>query len=73
MRRHRGHRQGTRASDVQQSDLFGPPGAAGQQRAAIWQSLPQEARQALTGLVARLLLQHGAGETPRAGGRRHDL
>ena len=61
MRRHRGHRQGTRASNAQQSDLFGPPRAAGQQRAAIWQSLPQETRRALTGLVARLLLQRGAG------------
>jgi hypothetical protein len=39
----------------------------------VWQSLPQETRQALTGLVARLLLQHGVGEAPRAGGRRDDL
>jgi hypothetical protein len=72
MRHHRGHRQGTRASNAQQSDLFGPPRVAGQQRATIWQSLPQDTRRALTGLVARLLLQHGAGEAPRAGGR-HDL
>ena len=73
MRRQRGHRQGTRASNAQQSDLFGPPRAAGQRRAVVRQSPPQETRQALTGLVARLLLQHGAGEAPRAGGRRDDL
>jgi len=44
-----------------------------QNRVAIAEpTLPEETRRTLAGLVARLLLQHGAGEAPRAGGRRHD-
>ena len=71
MRRRRNRRQGTPGSRVPQSDLFAPPRAANGPGAAVWWALPQETRQALTGLVARLLLQHGAS-APSAGGRRHD-
>ena len=65
MRRRRDRRRGTPGSRVPQSDLFAPPPAAGGPGAAVWWALPQETRQALTGLVARLLLQHG-GRARRA-------
>ena len=72
MRRRRDRRRrGTPGSRVPQSDLFAPPPAAGGPGAAVWWALPQETRQALTGLVARRLLLHGAS-APSAGGRRHD-
>jgi hypothetical protein len=54
------------------TDLFVPSPAASGPGAAVWWALPEETRRTLAGLVARLLLQHGAGEAPRAGGRRHD-
>jgi hypothetical protein len=37
---------------------------------AVWRALPGGTRQALTGLLARLLLEHEAGA--RRGGGRHE-
>ncbi|HEX8568303.1 MAG TPA: hypothetical protein VF699_00010 [Caulobacteraceae bacterium] len=72
MRRRRDRRRETPGRRVPQSDLFVPSPAASGPGAAVWWALPEETRRTLAGLVARLLLQHGAGEAPRAGGRRHD-
>jgi hypothetical protein len=73
MRRRRDRRRrGTPGSRVPQSDLFAPPPSAGGPGAAVWWALPQETRQALTGLVARLLLLLHGASAPSAGGRRHD-
>jgi hypothetical protein len=71
MRRRRGPCEGTPKSQARQSDLFGPPQGANGQTAPIWEALPEQTRRTLTGLMARLLLEHG-GNLRRAGGR-HDL
>jgi hypothetical protein len=68
--RRRDPRRGTPGSRVPQSDLFGPPRAASGRAAAVWRTLPEQTRRTLTGLVARLLLEHGGG--PRRAGGRHD-
>jgi len=70
MRRRRDRRPGTPGSRVPQSDLFGLPRAASGPDRALWWALPEGTRQTATGLLARLLLEHGA-HARRAGGR-HD-
>jgi hypothetical protein len=68
-RRRDPHRE-TPGSRVPQSDLFAPSPAASSPGAAVWWALPEGTRRALTGLLARLLLEHGGG--PRRAGGRHD-
>jgi hypothetical protein len=70
MRRRRDRRREAPGSRVPQSDLFAPSPAASGPGAAVWWALPEGTRQTLTGLLARLLLEHGAN-AQRAGGR-HD-
>ncbi len=69
MRRRRDCRRETPASQVPRPDLFAPPAAASGPAMAVWRALPGGTRQALTGLLARLLLEHEAGAR-RGGGRR---
>jgi hypothetical protein len=70
MRRRRDRRRETPGSRAPQSDLFVPSPAASGPGAEVWRALPEETRRTLTGLLARLLLEHGA-DARRAGGR-HD-
>jgi hypothetical protein len=45
---------------AQQLDLFGPPRAVSCDRPPPeWRVLPDETRQAVTGLMTRLILEHG--------------
>jgi hypothetical protein len=55
---------------VPQSDLFGLPRAASGPAGAVWPALPEVTQQALTSLLARLLLEHRANTRP--GGGRHE-
>ncbi len=70
MRRRRDRRRGAPGSRVPQSDLFAPPPAAGGPGTAVWRALPEGTRRSLTGLTARLLLEHEANA--RRGGGRHE-
>ena len=70
MRRRRDCRRETPASRVPQSDLFARPLVEDRPDTAIWQVLPEGTRQVLSGLLARLFLEHGAS-AQRVGGR-HD-
>jgi hypothetical protein len=70
MRRRRDRRRETPGSRAPQSDLFVPSPAASGPGAEVWRALPEETRRTLTGLLARLLLEHGA-DARHAGGR-HD-
>ena len=58
------------ARRVLQSDLFAGALAEDHPDPAVWWALPEGARRSLTGLLARLLLEHGANA--RRGGGRHD-
>ena len=54
------HRLVSPHSQAQQLDLFAPLGAARCDRPTPeWRMLPEETRQAVTGLMARLILEHG--------------
>jgi hypothetical protein len=57
------------ASRTPQSELFALPGVASDPVGAVWPALPEGTRQTLTGLLARLLVEHGATTARRAGGR----
>ena len=70
MRGRRDRRRGTRRSRVPQSDLFAPSPAASGPGPAVWWVLPEGTRRTLTGLPARLLLEHAADARP--GGGRHE-
>lgn len=70
MPRRRDRRRGTPASRVPQSDLLALPLVGDRPDAAVWWVLTEETRRTLTGLLARLLLEHGA-DAGRSGGR-HD-
>jgi len=63
-------RRETPGSRVPQSDLFGPPRAASGPAGVVWPALSEGTQQALTSLLARLLLEHGANTRP--GGGRHE-
>ena len=69
MRRRRDPCRETPGSRVPQPDLFAPPPAAGGPGTAVWRALPEGTRLTLTGLLARLLLEHEA-DARRGGGRR---
>lgn len=52
-----------RARQVQQLDLFGEQAPMIANRPApAWQVLPEETRRMLTGLMSRLLLDHGGAK-----------
>ncbi len=70
MRRRRDCRRETPESRVPQPDLFAGPLVEGRPGTAVWRVLPEGTRQALTGLLAHLLLEHEAGA--RRGGGRHE-
>ena len=72
MRRRRDPRRGTPPRETRQPDLFAPLRAVCGQPAVVWQALPEATRQALRGLVTRLLLEHG-GRPHSAEERGHDL
>ena len=56
-----------------QFDLFVSPDGAKIKRAPPWQALPAEARQVLTQLMARLILDHAdQGHAPEEGDVSHD-
>jgi hypothetical protein len=69
MRRRRDRRREMPAGRVPQSDLFALPLAEGRPDTAVWWALPEGTRRTLTGLLARLLFEHGA-DARRGGGRR---
>jgi hypothetical protein len=57
-----------------QLDLFGLPKALRPAAGLTWQQLPEEARETVTRLMARLLGDHGSGDRrPRPPGGRHDV
>ena len=70
MRRRRDRRRGTAGNRVPQSDLFPPPRAVNSPAGTVWPALPEVTQQALTSLLARLLLEHGANTRP--GGGHHE-
>ena len=67
MRRRQDHGR-DRAGRVPQFDLFAPLPAADRPETTVWRALPEETQRSLTGLLARLLLEHEAGAR-RSGGR----
>jgi hypothetical protein len=66
---HHGNRHRAPESRVPQSDLFALPRAVSDPVGAVWPALPERTRQTLTGLLARLLLEHRVTTAHRAGGR----
>jgi hypothetical protein len=70
MRRRRDRRREAPASRVPQSDLFARPLVEDHRATAVWRVLPEGTRQVLSGLLARLFLEHEAGA--RRGGGRHE-
>jgi hypothetical protein len=58
--RHQNQRHATDHGQVRQLDLFGLPAQAGfDQPVPSWRVLPEETRQAVTEMLAQLLLDHG--------------
>jgi hypothetical protein len=59
---------------AEQFDLFDPPGATQPTPAVEWRQLPEEARETVTRLMARLLVDHGRGDRrPGSAGGRRDV
>jgi hypothetical protein len=60
---------------AEQFDLFGPPGTTQPPPGLEWQQLPQEARETVTRLMARLLVDHESGDCrpPGSAGGRRDV
>jgi hypothetical protein len=53
-----------------QLDLFPPPHGMQSCPDLAWEKLPEDTRERLTKLMARLLLEHGRGDRDSAGGHR---
>lgn len=70
MRRRRDCRRDKPARRAPQPDLFAHAPAEDQPDPVVWRVLPEGTQRSLTGLLVRLLLEHGAGV--RRGGGRHD-
>jgi hypothetical protein len=70
--RHKHHLPPSHRAVAEQFDLFDPPGTKRPAQELGWQQLPEETRETVTRLMARLLLDHGRGDRRpgRAGGRR---
>ena len=47
-----------------QFDLFDPPEGMHSLQTPLWQNLPQSTRHKITGLMARLLVEHGPSHEP---------
>lgn len=47
-----------------QFELFDPPEGTYPLQTPLWQNLPQPIRHKITGLMARLLMEHGPGHEP---------
>lgn len=63
-----------RRHNIDQLDLFAHPHDAKAAGMPPWQALPAEARLALTRLMARLILDHAAGDrAPERTEQRHDV
>jgi hypothetical protein len=71
--RHKHHRPPRHRAAVEQFDLFGL-GAKHPTPELEWQQLPEETRETVTRLMARLLVDHGRGDRqPSSAGRRCDV
>jgi hypothetical protein len=55
-----------------QIELFAPTHAGSRTAMPAWRSLPDETRRTLTDLMARLILEHAAGERVTWGEEGHD-
>jgi hypothetical protein len=59
---------------AEQFDLFDPPRAKQPTPGLEWRQLPEEARETVTRLMARLLVVHGRGDRrPGSAGGRRDV
>ena len=56
--RHKYRRPPSHQAVVKQLDLFGLPGLKHPTPEFAWQQLPEETRETVTGLMARLLIEH---------------
>jgi hypothetical protein len=54
-----------------QLDLFPPPHGMDSCPELTWEKLPEDTRERLTKLMARLRLEHGRGDRDAAGGERN--
>lgn len=63
-----------RQTDIYQLDLLAADDAAEGAQRPLWEALPVEARQALTQLLVRLILDHAASHrTPEQGRMERDV
>src|SRR5258705_11190525 len=71
--RHKYRRRPSHQAVVKQLDLFGLPGSKHPTPEFAWQQLPEKTRETVTGLLARLLIDHqGRDLGPSSAGRRGD-
>ena len=72
--RHKYRRPPSHQAVVNQLDLFGLPGSKHPTPEFAWQQLPEKTRETVTGLMARLLIDHQRRDRgPRSTGRRGDV
>jgi hypothetical protein len=72
--RHKHGRPPSHRAAAEQFDLFGLLGAKHPTPEREWRQLPEETRETVTRLMARLLVDHGRGDRrPSPVGRRHDV
>jgi hypothetical protein len=72
--RHKHCRPPSHRAAAEQFDLFGLPDAKHPTPELEWQQLPEETRETVTRLMARLLVDHGRRDRrPNSAGGRHDV
>jgi hypothetical protein len=72
--RHKYRRPPSHQAVVKQLDLFGLPGSEHPTPEFAWQQLPEKTRETVTGLIARLLIDHQRRDRgPSSTGRRGDV
>src|SRR5215471_12604691 len=72
--RHKYRRPSRHQAVVKQLDLFALPGSKHPTPEFAWQQLPEKTRETLTGLMARLLIDHQRHDRrPSSTGRRGDV
>ena len=72
--RHKYRRPPRHQAVVKQLDLFGLPGSKHPTPEFAWQQLPEKTRETVTGLMARLLIDHQRRDRgPSSTGRRGDV
>ena len=72
--RHKYRRPPSHQAVVNQLDLFGLPGSKHPTPEFAWQQLPEKTRETVTGLMARLLIDHQRRDRgPSPTGRRGDV